>query len=132
MELKPAPALEVGFYRPSESFQTQPEHVAVMRSDNGGLVAITGYSDYREQQNFVESLAEAAVFSAAWDMLKLVSAVARDESSPLSIAASAILAELPRKFNAMYSLAPDCDLQGQIGAAIQLMGHRAGKGIQTE
>lgn len=111
------PRTEVGFYRPSPTFRAQPEHVAVMHAD-GTLVALTGYSDWREPQ-FIESLADAVVFSAAWPLLQLVRRAAADPSNPLAQDAQALLASLPTTMYGMASGDPACDLPRLREAALQ-------------
>lgn len=46
--------LTTGFYVPTESFKSMPEHIAVMFEDNQTLVAICGAAD--DPENLSESI----------------------------------------------------------------------------
>lgn len=61
--------LSVGYYRPTPSFLSVVEHIAVM-DERGGLVALTGYSYTDQDPEIVaQSIADARLFAAAPDLL---------------------------------------------------------------
>lgn len=98
----------VGFYRPSSEFRRQPEHVAVMDED-GRLIAVTGYSDFHDRDAFVESLAHAAVYSVAWDALRLLAKVAHSDH-PLAREADKIGEAVPETLRDLVSASEQCSM----------------------
>jgi hypothetical protein len=59
--------MTTGFYVPTESFKSIPEHVAVMFEDDQTLVSIYGASD--DPEHLAESIEYARKFAAVDDLL---------------------------------------------------------------
>ena len=66
--------MTTGTYRPTESFKSIPEHIAVMFEDNQILVALVGASD-DDPDNLAETKEIAELFASAPAMLARLSAL---------------------------------------------------------
>ncbi len=64
--------LTTGFYRPTESYKSIPEHIAVCFEDDLTLVAVVGASD-DDPDHVTESNEYAALFAAAPETLQKLS-----------------------------------------------------------
>lgn len=64
--------LTTGFYRPTDSFKSIPEHIAVMFEDTQTLVAIVGAAD-DDPDNLTETNEYAELFAAAPETLQKLS-----------------------------------------------------------
>jgi hypothetical protein len=64
--------MTIGFYHPTESFKSIPEHIAVMWEDDQTLVAIVGASD-DDPDHVTESQEYAELFAAAPETLQKLS-----------------------------------------------------------
>ena len=60
--------MTTGFYRPTQSFQSIPEHIAVMFEDDQTLVALIGASD-DDPDNLAETNRLAELFASAPETL---------------------------------------------------------------
>lgn len=87
----------VGFYRPTESFRAQTEHIGVMDNDTGGLLAITGPVVPGDEEHNFACLCEAVVYSGAFEMLDLVKQAAK--GMPVEYLAKEILESLRHKMD---------------------------------
>ena len=63
--------LTVGYYRPTESFKSIPEHIAVMFEDDQTLVAIVGASD-DNPDNLAETNRYAELFASAPEQADII------------------------------------------------------------
>ena len=66
--------LTTGFYQPTASFQSIPEHFAVMDADNQTLVSLVGAVD-DDVENVKESIEHARLFAAAPELLEALTAI---------------------------------------------------------
>ena len=71
--------LTTGFYVPTPSFQSIPEHFAVMYEDNHGLVALCGPVDDDPEKN-KDSMAYAKKFAAVDDLIKALAVLVEEAS----------------------------------------------------
>lgn len=113
----------VGFYKPSSEFRRMQEHVAVM-DEHCGLTAITGSADFRDREQFTESLAFAAVYSVAWEALTLAMQVARSDH-PLAAQAQKIEQMLVDSLAETASASPQCSMFAFREAAKAFIASRA-------
>lgn len=99
---KPAPRVSVGFYRPTESFKAQAEHIAVMNDATGGLLAITGSVTGDDECNIL-SLCEAVVYAGAFEMLDLIKRLATGKCTAdfAEIEAKGVLESLRHKMDGL-------------------------------